>query len=151
MPITLHYHRELLGGFALARLSHQLSAATANKAGLPTLFLSFDLDVTRHAVVRKSAHKYRHINLLYRLATKPGEIAGLAGLIPGLGSLGRDSEPHGPDFRPSTILRCCRDLVNEKTGKYDDFEPQGWRDEFSRLLGGSRAYFGVDSGGFCIG
>ena len=60
-----------------ARVSHQLSAATANKAGLPTFFLSFDLDVTRHAVVRKSANKCRHINLLRRLATKPGEIHGL--------------------------------------------------------------------------
>ena len=60
-----------------ARLSHQLTAATAIKSDLPTLFLSFDLVVTRHAIVRKSANKYRHIHLLRRLATKPGEITGL--------------------------------------------------------------------------
>ena len=80
MLITLHYHRELLGGFALA------------------------------------------------------------GLIPGMGSLGRDSEPRGPDFRPSTILRRCRDLVNEKNGKYDYFE---LREEAERVQRVIRCDFGL--------
>ena len=61
----------------LARIAHQLPAATADKAALTRLFSTFDLDVTRHAVGRKSSNKYRHSNLLHRLATKPGERCGL--------------------------------------------------------------------------
>ena len=61
----------------LARISHRFSTATADKATLPRLFSTFDLDVTRHAVVRKPSNKSRHSNLLHRLATKPGERCGL--------------------------------------------------------------------------
>ena len=61
----------------LARISHRFSTATADKATLTRLFSSFDLDVTRHAIVRKASDKSRHSNLLHRLATKTGEISGL--------------------------------------------------------------------------
>ena len=54
----------------LARISHRFSTATADKATLTRLFSTFDLDVTRHAVVRKASNKSRHSNLLHRLATK---------------------------------------------------------------------------------
>ena len=60
----------------LARISHRFSTATADKATLTRLFSPFDLDVTRHAVVRKASDKSRHRNLLHRLATKGGEISG---------------------------------------------------------------------------
>ncbi len=61
----------------LARISHRSSTVTADKATLTGLFSPFDLDVTRHAVVRKASDKSRHSNFLHRLATKTGEISGL--------------------------------------------------------------------------
>ena len=66
----------------LARLSRRLSTATADKATLTRLFSTFDLNVTRHAVARKSSKKYRHSNLLHRLATKSGELSGLTVAAP---------------------------------------------------------------------
>ena len=63
--------------FDLARIAHRLSAAETDPAALTTLFLPFDLDVFQHAVARKSANKYRHINRLRSLAAKPGERYGL--------------------------------------------------------------------------
>ena len=61
----------------LARISHRFSTATADKATLTRLFSPFDLDMTRHAVVRKASNKFRYTNLLHRLATETGEITGL--------------------------------------------------------------------------
>lgn len=60
-----------------ARIAHRIPTPTADKAALTTLFSTFDLDVTRHNVVRKPSNKYRHSNLLYRLATKSVELSGL--------------------------------------------------------------------------
>jgi len=55
----------------LTRISHRFSTATADKATLTRPFSPFDLDVTRHAVVRKGSNKSRHSKLLHRLAKKP--------------------------------------------------------------------------------
>ena len=75
----------LLSFKGLTRIAHQLLAATADKAALTRLFSTFDLDAgstglqcPRHAVGRKTSNKFRHSNLLHRLATKPGERCGLA-------------------------------------------------------------------------
>ncbi len=62
----------------LARMAHRLSAAPPDPAVLTTFFSTFDLDVFQHAVARKPSKKYRHTNRLRRLATKPGELSGLA-------------------------------------------------------------------------
>ena len=70
-----------MGGCDLARIAHQISTATADKATLTELFLPFDLDVTRHAVARKPAKKSRHSNRFHRLATKPDEITGLTAVL----------------------------------------------------------------------
>jgi len=55
---------------SLARIAHRFSTAETDSTALTTLFLPFNLDVTRHAVARKSANKYRHIDRLRSLATK---------------------------------------------------------------------------------
>ena len=68
----------------LTRISHRFSTATADKATLTRLFSPFDLDVTRHAVVRKASNKSRHSNLLYRLATETGDITGPTRVFPWL-------------------------------------------------------------------
>ena len=72
-----------------ARLSHRFSTAAADKAALTRPFSPFDLDVTRHAVVRRAPNKSRYSNLLHRPATKTSEITVLArrpesGRVPGL-------------------------------------------------------------------
>ena len=66
---------EIIG---LTRIAHHKSTAAADMINLTPLFSTFDLDVTRHAVVQKPSNKCRHINHLHRLATICGERCGLS-------------------------------------------------------------------------
>ena len=81
----------------LTRIAHHQSTAASDPATLTELFLTFDLDVTRHAVARKSVKKFRHSNRLHRLATIRGERCGLGGQLAARASgrrVGR-AEPDG--------------------------------------------------------
>ncbi len=64
-------------GDRLACIAHHESTAAADLIDLTPLVSTFDLDVTRHAVVQKPSNKCRHINHLHRLATIRGERCGL--------------------------------------------------------------------------
>ena len=71
------HYRTIRAAPLLTRIAHHLSTATADTVTLTRLFLSFDLDVTGHAVARKPSKKFRHSNRLHRLDTKLGERCGL--------------------------------------------------------------------------